>query len=168
MLLSYKIYEFQRKSNFNETYVNKSDTIRKYIYLFAIKILLIIKDYFRVLAQVGYFVGQTVRVYDKNERCLNMITYELFKQHIENIVKIEFGKTIEYTTDSEKYYAISKAIILIMSDDWGESLNKQVKTRQAFYLSSEFLMGRALSNNLLNLGIDTQIKDCKAMILLIS
>jgi len=88
-----------------------------------------------------------------------MITYELFKQHIENIVKIEFGKTIEYTTDSEKYYAISKAIILIMSDDWGESLNKQVKTRQAFYLSSEFLMGRALSNNLLNLGIDTQIKD---------
>ncbi len=87
-----------------------------------------------------------------------MISYEQFKQHIEHIVKIEFGKTIGSTNDSEKYYAISKAIILMISDDWEASAKSQEKKRQAFYLSSEFLMGRALSNNLLNLGINNKIK----------
>lgn len=88
-----------------------------------------------------------------------MISYELFKQHIESIIKIEFGKNVDSANDSEKYFAVSKAVILMISDEWEASTQKQEKKRQAFYLSSEFLMGRALGNNLMNLGIHTKIQD---------
>ncbi len=89
---------------------------------------------------------------------MSIIKFEFFKQQLENIASIEFGKSIEQTNDSEKHYAISKSIILMISKDWRESIENQSKIRQVFYMSAEFLMGRALGNNLLNLCIDTQTR----------
>lgn len=77
---------------------------------------------------------------------------------MENIISIEFGKTIETASDSEKYYAVSKAIILIITKTWVASEETQAKARRVFYMSAEFLMGRALGNNLLNLCMDTEIR----------
>lgn len=87
-----------------------------------------------------------------------IITYEEFRKHLANIISIEFGKTIDTASISEKYYAVSKAIILIISKTWVQSEENQARTRRVFYMSAEFLMGRALGNNLLNLCMDSEIR----------
>ncbi|MGL4671376.1 glycogen/starch/alpha-glucan phosphorylase, partial [Cetobacterium sp.] len=46
-----------------------------------------------------------------------------------------------------------------ISKDWLETKKNYEKEKQAFYFSAEFLMGRALGNNLINLGIDKEVTD---------
>lgn len=84
-------------------------------------------------------------------------TKELVKT-IEFIIKTDFGKNIHTARDFEKYNALSKAIVGTIIDNWDKTKKEYVKGKQAYYLSAEFLMGRALGNNLLNLGIYEEVK----------
>lgn len=84
------------------------------------------------------------------------------KQIIERIkthALLNFGKQIESCTEKEKYVALSKAIMEEIVLDWDESKNKFEGKKKAYYLSAEFLMGRALSNNLINLNEKEKIED---------
>ncbi|MBF4695955.1 glycogen/starch/alpha-glucan phosphorylase [Fusibacter ferrireducens] len=75
-----------------------------------------------------------------------------YLEDIKFILKSEYSKTLETATKQEIYQALSKTLMVSLTDQWEVSTKAYAKGKQAFYLSAEFLMGRALGNNLLNLG----------------
>ncbi|QEK11513.1 glycogen/starch/alpha-glucan phosphorylase [Crassaminicella thermophila] len=87
-----------------------------------------------------------------------MFDRKKFQESIERILKLEFCKILEKAESYEKYYAVSKALIENIVDRWNETEELYKKGKQAYYLSAEFLMGRALGNNLINLGIYEEVK----------
>ncbi|MEG0771937.1 glycogen/starch/alpha-glucan phosphorylase [Clostridium sp.] len=78
---------------------------------------------------------------------------------IERIIKLDYGKTLDKAKTHEKHNALSKAIMEMIINSWDETKNAYSKGKAAYYLSAEFLMGRALGNNLLNLGIYEEISE---------
>lgn len=84
------------------------------------------------------------------------------KKQIEKYVKISFGKDITEANEFEIYRALGQAIIEEISEDWFETKKLYLQKKQAFYLSAEFLMGRALGNNLINLGLLNEVKEVLA------
>ncbi len=88
-----------------------------------------------------------------------MLDTKEFKITIERILKTDYGKSIDKAKDYEKYNALSKAVMGIIIDNWNKTAEVYAKGKQAYYLSAEFLMGRALGNNLMNLGIYEEVKE---------
>ncbi|MFM1534511.1 glycogen/starch/alpha-glucan phosphorylase [Helcococcus ovis] len=84
------------------------------------------------------------------------------KQFIENFksnLEHKYVKSFEDSTKFEKYHALSETIMDMISKDWLETNKKNRTERNAFYFSAEFLIGRSLGNNLLNLGIIDEVKE---------
>ena len=71
------------------------------------------------------------------------------------------GTTLECATKREIFDAVSKTAMNIVTQDWLETKKTydELDIKQAYYLSAEFLMGRAFSNNLVNLTIFDQVKE---------
>ena len=88
------------------------------------------------------------------------IDKEEFKLDIINSLKF-FGTTLECATKREIFDAVSKTAMNIVTQDWLETKKTydELDIKQAYYLSAEFLMGRAFSNNLVNLTIFDQVKE---------
>lgn len=63
-----------------------------------------------------------------------------------------FKKELEDCNDKEKFKAVSKTIMEMILPKWKETNHKFEDKRKAYYFSAEYLMGRALSNNLINMG----------------
>lgn len=82
-----------------------------------------------------------------------------FKETVETILKVDYGKTIENAEEYEKYNSVSKAIMEQIADNWNGTEKLYSKGKQAYYFSAEYLIGRALGNNLLNLGIYEEVED---------
>ena len=72
-----------------------------------------------------------------------------------------FGTTLECATKREIFDAVSRTAMNIVTQDWLETKKTydELDIKQAYYLSAEFLMGRAFSNNLVNLTIFDQVKE---------
>ena len=83
------------------------------------------------------------------------------KASIVKELRRDFGKTLEEAHDYELYYAVSRAAMDYIVEKWYNTKKtyavKQVK--QAYYFSAEFLMGRYLGNNLINLKINEALKE---------
>nr|WP_184310444.1 glycogen/starch/alpha-glucan phosphorylase [Anaerosolibacter carboniphilus] len=88
-----------------------------------------------------------------------MLNQEQLKSSVLRNLKADYGKVIENATIYEKYHAVSKAIIEQLADDWYRTGSTYEEGKQAYYLSAEFLMGRALGNNLINLDIYEDVRD---------
>ncbi|KEH95145.1 glycogen/starch/alpha-glucan phosphorylase [Clostridium botulinum] len=88
-----------------------------------------------------------------------MFNSKELKSTIEKILKIDYGKSLNKAKDYEKYNAVCKAIMAEIVDRWEKTQYKYEEGKQASYFSAEFLMGRALGNNLINLGIYDEVKD---------
>lgn len=84
---------------------------------------------------------------------------ENYKESIALYLKMNYGKTPETASEAELWYALSSAIMTDIQDRWQATRNVQSAQKQAFYLSAEFLMGRALGNNLINLGIEKEVSE---------
>lgn len=67
--------------------------------------------------------------------------------------KSEYNKKINQLNSRQLHDALSKAVMAYITDDWMESKNKHQNTRCAYYFSAEFLVGRAIYNNLMNLRV---------------
>ena len=86
---------------------------------------------------------------------------EYLKVSIERKIRRQFGKTIKEAEPHEIYYALSRTILDYSIESWYNTTRnyneKQVK--QVYYFSAEFLMGRYMGNNLMNLQIYEEIKE---------
>ena len=70
-----------------------------------------------------------------------------------NILQTQFNKTIEDCTNEELYTGLLMLVKNLSND------RKPTSTpRKLYYISAEFLIGKLLSNNLINLGIYDEIK----------
>ncbi|AOZ73234.1 glycogen phosphorylase [Boudabousia tangfeifanii] len=68
-------------------------------------------------------------------------------------VKSESGRTLKDSTLREFWAGLSAAVMSKIADDWDATRTAYAAGRQEHYLSAEFLEGRALLNNLNNLGL---------------
>lgn len=82
-----------------------------------------------------------------------------FLDTMNRILKADYGKPMEQASVQEKYHAAAKSIMTFIAEDWYRTEMHYEKGKQAYYLSAEFLMGRAFSNNLVNLGIYEDVKE---------
>lgn len=84
---------------------------------------------------------------------------EVWKEKLEERLLVQFSVGLEEASNFEIYRALGDTIMESISKNWYETKKKYEKEKQAFYLSSEFLMGRAMGNNLINLGIQEEVID---------
>ncbi len=78
----------------------------------------------------------------------------LFKEKLETKLKNWHGDSIY-----EVHNAVGEAVMEMYSEQWQNSREKHLSGRRAAYLSMEFLVGRAIQNNLLCLGIYDEVAD---------
>ncbi len=86
---------------------------------------------------------------------------EEFKEAVRDNVKILFRRTIEEATDNQVFQAVCLAAKDIIIDDWLASQDAYAKSKAkvVYYMSMEFLMGRALGNNLINMQARDGVKE---------
>ena len=84
-----------------------------------------------------------------------------FKNEILDHVRNFSRKTLEDASPQEIYQAVAFAVRDVITDDWIETQRAYMNhsPKILYYLSMEFLVGRALGNNLVNLGILNDVKD---------
>lgn len=90
---------------------------------------------------------------EKKKSAEHMAKKKFIKNEIVGKVKRYFGKTIDQATQREIYTAVSMTIRDEIMDKWVTYKEKTDKKpqKELYYLSFEFLMGRAMGNNLMNL-----------------
>ncbi len=86
---------------------------------------------------------------------------ELFKRSVLYNVKTLYRKSLEEATDQQIFQAVSYAIKDAVVDHWMKSQKEYEKQdpKMVYYLSMEFLMGRALGNNIINLQAYKEVKE---------
>lgn len=87
-----------------------------------------------------------------------MINKEKMMERMEAYALTSFGKEFINCDDKEKYFALVKTLMEEIVPKWNNSIKKHEDNKKAYYLSAEYLMGRALSNNLINMNIQPEIK----------
>ncbi|MCG8451960.1 MAG: glycogen/starch/alpha-glucan phosphorylase [Spirochaetales bacterium] len=78
----------------------------------------------------------------------------LFKERVSYWLDRSTGGDVNDADERQVYEAVSRGIMDLIWDRWRDC-EKDIadrKLKKAYYLSAEFLMGRALGNNLVNLG----------------
>lgn len=85
---------------------------------------------------------------------------ETFKKEVKHNVKTLYRKTIEEATPQQLFQAVSYAVKEVIIDDWIATQNqfKKDDPKTVYYMSMEFLMGRALGNNLINMTAYKEVK----------
>lgn len=66
---------------------------------------------------------------------------------------------IKSATPQQLHNALGDTVMELFADNWNESRNEHLSKRRACYLSMEFLVGRAVYNNLLCLGIYKEVEE---------
>lgn len=90
-----------------------------------------------------------------------MMNARELKKAIEDNVKVLYRKTIDEASKEQVFYALSYAIKDTIIDEW-IATHKAYDAQDAkilYYLSMEFLIGRALGNNIINLGARKEVAE---------
>ncbi|WP_343246586.1 glycogen/starch/alpha-glucan phosphorylase [Diplocloster hominis] len=90
-----------------------------------------------------------------------MFNKETFKKSVKDNVKTLYRRTLEEATPQQVFQAVSYAVKDVIIDDWlaTQKTYEQEDPKTVYYMSMEFLMGRALGNNLLNLMAYDQVRE---------
>ena len=75
-----------------------------------------------------------------------------------SLAKNKYLKSLNELTANELHDVISTAVMSEVADNWMNSKNKRIRERTAFYFSAEFLVGRAIYNNLVSLKLYDEIE----------
>ncbi|GMO60312.1 MAG: glycogen/starch/alpha-glucan phosphorylase [Treponemataceae bacterium] len=77
---------------------------------------------------------------------------KVFKENLTTRLKWQYGKDITQATKHDLFDAVSASVFDLIMSNWMKTRKKveQEPVRQVYYFSAEFLMGRALSNNIIN------------------
>ena len=81
-----------------------------------------------------------------------------FEQTVEGHVRSFSGRAPQDSTVKKFWTGLSAATVEQIADNWAKTRNTYKTTRRASYFSAEFLEGRALLNNLTNLGLVDKAK----------
>lgn len=86
---------------------------------------------------------------------------KVFKKEVETNVKTLFRKTVDEATPQQLFQAVSYAVKEVIIDDWLATQKQYEKEdpKMVYYMSMEFLMGRALGNNLINMTAYKEVKE---------
>ncbi|MDD7592752.1 MAG: glycogen/starch/alpha-glucan phosphorylase [Peptoniphilaceae bacterium] len=87
------------------------------------------------------------------------MNHERFLQALEDNARHMFRASFADASPHEKYAALSRTIMNGLMDNWIATEEKTRTMRNEYYFSAEFLVGRALGNNLLNLDILDEVKE---------
>ncbi|WP_302162985.1 glycogen/starch/alpha-glucan phosphorylase [uncultured Fusobacterium sp.] len=75
-------------------------------------------------------------------------------QRLEKIAKANYGKDLKECSNNEVYYALLEMVKEISAE------KEEIKgDKKVYYISAEFLIGKLLSNNLINLGIYDKVAE---------
>lgn len=88
-----------------------------------------------------------------------MMEKQKIKEGIERYLKVKHGVKLKDAHDYQIFNALSLTVLEDIIGNWNNTTETYNKGRRAYYLSAEFLMGRALGNNLMNLGIYDEVKE---------
>ncbi|MBQ0058913.1 MAG: glycogen/starch/alpha-glucan phosphorylase [Lachnospiraceae bacterium] len=86
---------------------------------------------------------------------------ETFKKEVEKAVRVLFRVDLDEATDYMKYLGLGTVLEHVIIDKWMDyhkAINK-AGAKTVYYMSMEFLMGRAMGNNLINLGAYDDVRE---------
>ena len=86
---------------------------------------------------------------------------ETFKKSVRDNVRFLFRRTLEEATPQQIFQAVSYSVKDVIIDNWllTQKTYEKQDPKTVYYMSMEFLMGRALGNNLLNLTAYKEVKE---------
>jgi len=89
---------------------------------------------------------------------------EAFKEQVKDNVRTLYRKTLSEATQQQLFQAVSYAVKDVIIDNWMATQQQMDKDdpKIVYYMSMEFLMGRALGNNLINLTAYKEVKEALA------
>ncbi|SFA94365.1 starch phosphorylase [Acetitomaculum ruminis DSM 5522] len=90
-----------------------------------------------------------------------MFSKEEFIKSVEDNLKLLYRKDVESASTQQLYQAVSYSVKEMIIEKWMSSQNEFEKqgAKMVYYMSMEFLVGRALGNNLINLGCYKEIAE---------
>ena len=90
-----------------------------------------------------------------------LLDKEAFKEQVKENVKTLYRKTMKEATKQQIFQAVAYAVKDTIIDNWLATQQQfdQDDPKMVYYMSMEFLMGRALGNNLINLCAYKQVKE---------
>ncbi|MDF2586693.1 MAG: glycogen/starch/alpha-glucan phosphorylase [Anaerocolumna sp.] len=89
------------------------------------------------------------------------IMKEEFKKNVEEYVKLLFRKTVKEATPQQIFQGVAYSVKNLIIDQWmaTHKIFEERDVKTVYYLSMEFLMGRALGNIIINLKANKEIKE---------
>lgn len=81
------------------------------------------------------------------------------KKSMERELKIRYGVGLEDADAGQIFSSLSASLMETIVDNWNNTQEVYEEGKQAYYFSAEYLMGRALGNNLISLGLYEEVEE---------